>query len=375
MSDMNILLIAGTRPNFIKLAPLYHRLKHENWCNIKICHTGQHYDKNMSDVFWEYLELPNPDFSLGIGGGSVPEVIGNTTVALSKLMQEHKPSFDLVIVFGDVNATVSGAITAAQLGIPVMHVEAGLRSFDRTMPEEINRIITDHISNFLMVSEASGLTHLKNEGVDDSKVFFVGNIMIETLINTREKWEKTSLPSQVNEIIRNKYIVCTFHRPENVDFPEQLEVVVKKLLSMADWMPLIFPIHPRTKSRLEAAGLLHKLEENKNIVLLPPLGYFEFLNLVSRSEIVITDSGGIQEETSFLMKPCVTIRKNTERPISITEGSNMLMDLHNENFIDDIKSHLLKLETSTLMPIKFWDNEVSERIVDVIKSIKCKKVQ
>jgi UDP-N-acetylglucosamine 2-epimerase (non-hydrolysing) len=363
---LKILLIAGTRPNFIKLAPLFHQLKKQHWCEIKICHTGQHYDKNMSDIFWEYLELPNPDYSLGIGGGSVPEVIGNTTIALSKLISSENPKLDLVIVFGDVNATVSGAITAAQLGTPVMHVEAGLRSFDRTMPEEINRVITDHISDFLMVSEKSGLEHLKKEGIEDSKVFFVGNIMIETLIKTKEKWYSIALPSELNKLEDDKYIVCTFHRPENVDFESQLKVVVDKILALSNWMTVVFPLHPRTKSRLENWGLMEHLENNRNIILLPPLGYFEFLKLVSKSRLVVTDSGGIQEETSFLYKACITIRKNTERPVTITEGTNILMDLHHEHLLEEIHKHLDNLNSTVLKPIKYWDDHVSERIVNVI---------
>jgi UDP-N-acetylglucosamine 2-epimerase (non-hydrolysing) len=373
MSKLNILMIAGTRPNFIKLAPLYHRLKKENDIDIKICHTGQHYDKNMSDVFWEYLELPEPNYALGIGGGTVPEVIGNTTVALAKLMQEAAPTYDLVIVFGDVNATVSGAITATQLGIPVMHVEAGLRSFDRSMPEEINRVITDHISEYLMVSEFSGLEHLQKEGIESSKIHFVGNIMIETLINTRSKWESVALPDEVKDFISNPFAVCTFHRPENVDVPSQLEIVARRLLSLSTWMPVVFPVHPRTKARLEKSGLYQLLVENQNIKLLPPLGYFEFLSLVSKSAIVITDSGGIQEETAFLGKPCVTIRKNTERPITITEGTNILMDLHNEDFLSFVQTHQDNLKKAHLNPIKFWDNKVSDRILDVIKQCRVKK--
>ena len=361
-----ILLIAGTRPNFIKLAPLFHQLKKQNWCEIKICHTGQHYDKNMSDIFWEYLDLPNPDYALGVGGGTVPEVIGNTTIALSKLISSENPKFNLVIVFGDVNATVSGAITASQLGVPVMHVEAGLRSFDRTMPEEINRIITDHISNYLMVSENSGLEHLKKEGIDDSKVFFVGNIMIETLIKTKAKWSSIALPAELNDLEDDKYIVCTFHRPENVDFESQLKIVVDRLNLLSNWMKVVFPLHPRTKSRLETWGLLEQLENNKNIILLPPLGYFEFLKLVSKSRLVVTDSGGIQEETSFLNKACITIRKNTERPVTITEGTNILMDLHNEHLLEEINKHLDNLSSTVLEPIKYWDESVSDRIVEVI---------
>jgi UDP-N-acetylglucosamine 2-epimerase (non-hydrolysing) len=365
MSKLDILLIAGTRPNFIKLAPLYHQLSKADWCNIKVCHTGQHYDRNMSDVFWEYLQIPEPDYSLGISGGNVPDIIGNTMVAISKLLIEN--NFGLVIVFGDVNATAAGAIAATQLGIDVMHVEAGLRSFDRTMPEEVNRVITDHICKYLMVSEPSGLVNLKNEGISDEKVHFIGNIMMESLINTRPRWEVVELPEAVQPILDKEFVMSTFHRPENVDFEDQLKVVVKRLESLASKMPVVFPVHPRTKARLEKWNMFDQLTQNDQIILLPPLGYFEFINLISKSALVVTDSGGIQEETTYLQKPCVTIRKNTERPVTITEGTNVLMDLHDVDFMNKVEAHLTALQSKTLNPIDCWDNQVSSRIAEVIK--------
>jgi UDP-N-acetylglucosamine 2-epimerase (non-hydrolysing) len=365
MSSFSILLVAGTRPNFIKLAPLFHTLNQQDWCAVSICHTGQHYDKNMSDIFWEYLELPSPKFSLGIRAGSVPEAIGATTVAIAKVLQENH--FDLVVVFGDVNGTVAGAIAAVQLGIKVMHVEAGLRSFDRSMPEEVNRVITDHISNFLMVSEPSGMINLEKEGIDNEMVHFVGNIMIESLINFRPRWESIALPDILRLVVDANFIVATFHRPENVDCKENLSLVVNRLLELSQTMPIVFPIHPRAKAQLELFGLFELLSENNRIILLPPLGYFEFIKLVSLATLVATDSGGIQEETTFLGKACVTLRKNTERPITISQGTNLLLDLNQHDFVDVIKEHIIFICKKKLEPVMYWDNRVSHRIAKLIK--------
>lgn len=371
MSKLNVLLIAGTRPNFIKIAPLYHTLKEKDWCSLKICHTGQHYDKNMSDVFWDYLQLPQPDYALGISGGTVPDIIGNTMVAITKLLHEVTPGFDLVVVFGDVNATVAGAISATQLGIPVMHVEAGLRSFDREMPEEVNRVITDHISEFLMVSEPSGLKNLKTEGIAEGKVHFVGNIMMESLINTQPRWEKVQLPTSIQDLVAEErdFTLCTFHRPENVDTESALKKVAERITQLAQRMPVVFPVHPRTKARLEKWNLFEQLASNEQVFLLPPLGYFEFIKLIATSTIVVTDSGGIQEETTYLEKPCVTIRKNTERPVTLTQGTNILMDLYDGSFLDKVQQHLNRLRTEKRQPIEFWDNQVSERIASVIAQL------
>ena len=315
-----ILLIAGTRPNFIKLAPLYHRIKSEApEIQPLICHTGQHFDFNMSDIFWQNLELPSPDFQLNIKGNGVVDTIGKTLLGINEIIgQQH---FDLVIVFGDVNATAAGAIAGAQSRIPVMHVEAGLRSFDRDMPEEINRVITDHVSDYLMVSEPSGLKNLKQEGFPDSRVIMIGNIMIECLIRTKKHWEAIKLGKGIQLFYDRKPVVATFHRPENVDNPVTLQRMIDILQGLSARHSVVFPVHPRTKSRLEQYKLMEQIENNANILLTEPLSYFEFLKLVSNARLVITDSGGVQEETSFLNIPCITFRKNTERPVTVELGT------------------------------------------------------
>lgn len=362
-----ILMIAGTRPNFIKLAPLYHRLVSEaSDCRPFICHTGQHFDFNMSDIFWQNLQLPAPDFQLNIKGNGVADTIGKTILGINEIIQGH--AFDLVIVFGDVNATVAGAIVGAQTRIPVMHVEAGLRSFDREMPEEINRVITDHISDFLMVSEPSGIKNLHREGFPDNKVVMVGNIMIECLLRTRQYWDEIDLEEPINSMYRKKPVIATFHRPENVDLPNNLQRIVDILLAMAKDHVVVFPIHPRTRQRLEQTNLFNLIQSNPNILATGPLSYFEFLKLVSNASVVITDSGGIQEETSFLNIPCVTFRKNTERPVTVDIGTNLLLSIHAEDYYDRIKQHIEAIKQRPASSIPLWDGEVSRRIVHFIKS-------
>jgi UDP-N-acetylglucosamine 2-epimerase (non-hydrolysing) len=357
-----VLLIAGTRPNFIKLAPLYHRIKSEaRDIQPLICHTGQHFDFNMSDIFWQNLELPSPDFQLNIKGSGVVDTIGKTILGINDIICQHH--FDLVIVFGDVNATAAGAIAAAQSRIPVMHVEAGLRSFDRDMPEEINRVITDHISDYLMISEASGVRNLKHEGIPDYKVCLIGNIMIECLLRTKKHWETIQLSKEIQSFHDHKPVVATFHRPENVDNKETLERIVHILRSFSEDQRVVFPVHPRTKMRLEQYRFLETLRSNPNILITEPLSYFEFLKLVSNASLVITDSGGVQEETSFLNIPCVTFRKNTERPVTVELGTNLMMDIQDLDFRSRIENHISGLSKRMKSLIPLWDDQVSQRIV------------
>jgi UDP-N-acetylglucosamine 2-epimerase (non-hydrolysing) len=363
----NVLLIAGTRPNFIKLAPLYHRfISDAREIKPYICHTGQHFDYNMSDVFWQNLQLPSPDFQLNIKGNGVVDTIGKTILGINELIQQNK--FDLIIVFGDVNATAAGAIAGSQSRIPVMHVEAGLRSFDRDMPEEINRVITDHISDYLMISEPSGVKNLEKEGFAPEKVTMVGNIMIECLLMTRKLWEATPLQDDVQQFFGRKPVVATFHRPENVDNPETLQRIVTILQSFSKTEPVVFPVHPRTKSKLIQSGLLGQLEKDPNILLTEPLSYFEFLRLVANARLVITDSGGVQEETSFLNIPCVTFRKNTERPVTVSMGTNILLSIHDGDFLKKIVDHKHTIEQRAPVAIPMWDDKVSGRIIEVVKS-------
>ncbi len=365
-----ILLVAGTRPNFIKLAPLYHRLQNEGG-DIKtyICHTGQHFDYNMSDIFWKNLELPLPDYQLNIKGNGVVDTIGKTILGINEIIQNNR--FDLMIVFGDVNATSSAAIVGVQSRIPVMHVEAGLRSFDRNMPEEVNRVITDHISDYLMVSEPSGIKNLLQEGFDNKKIIMVGNIMIECLLQTKQHWQTIALSKEVEIFYKQRPVVATFHRPENVDNKESLQRIVDIILGFSAKQLVIFPIHPRTHAKLEGYSLFEQLKLQHQILLTKPLSYFEFLKLISNARLVITDSGGIQEETSFLNIPCVTFRKNTERPVTVELGTNMMMDIWDKNFYDKIQQHILNHTTRISVKIPLWDESVSRRIVDfIIKTFK-----
>lgn len=362
-----ILLIAGTRPNFIKLAPLYHRIKSEaNNIQPFICHTGQHFDFNMSDVFWQNLELPVPDYQLNIKGNGVSDTIGKTIIGINEVIIKY--SFDLMIVFGDVNATAAGAIVGAQSQIPVMHVEAGLRSFDRTMPEEINRIITDHISDHLMVSEASGIQNLQKEGISD-KAIFIGNIMIESLLLYEKKWKNVLLSKDIEKIYHTRPIITTFHRPENVDNSKSLERIVEIILSFAEERNVIFPVHPRTMQKLRLTNLLHKLQNTSNLLLTEPLSYFEFLKLMSNANLVVTDSGGVQEETSFLNIPCITFRNNTERPVTVELGTNLMMSIWEDNFFQQIMGHIKFINSRNKISIPLWDNEVSERILQYINTL------
>lgn len=361
---IKILLIVGTRPNFVKLAPLFHRLRDAGRFGLTVCHTGQHFDTNMSDAFWSCLELPRPDFDLKVNGTSAVSAIGKTIVAVSKILEQNR--FDLAIVFGDVNATLAGAIASVQSGIKLMHVEAGLRSFDRRMPEEINRLMTDQISDFLMVSEESGLENLRREGVDDRRIFFVGNIMIECLLKTQAKWRTIRLSSQLQDVMGEKFVLATFHRPENVDGAENRQQIIEILKGVSERYRVVFPVHPRTKRKL-CENMTHSaLAGNKRILQLEPLGYFEFIKLLSQATCVMTDSGGVQEEAAFLKKPCVTFRNNTERPVTILRGTNKLLSLANPHFLEEIDRHVGAIHRMDLQPIPLWDEHVSQRIVDVI---------
>lgn len=370
-----ILLVAGTRPNFIKLAPLYHRIKSEAaGIHPYICHTGQHFDFNMSDIFWQNLELPTPDFQLNIKGSGVVDTIGKTILGINEVVQQH--TFDLVIVFGDVNATAAGAIVGAQSRIPVMHVEAGLRSFDREMPEEVNRVITDHISDYLMVSEPSGIKNLQREGFPESKVRLVGNIMIECLLRTKKNWEGLALDKEIQAFYDRKPIIATFHRPENVDNPATLQRIIDILRNFSTHQPVVFPVHPRTKARFIENDLFDTLKNDPEILITDPLSYFQFLKLVSNASLVITDSGGVQEETSFLNIPCVTFRKNTERPVTVELGTNIMMNIFDKDYFDRIKQHTGRLQSAAPVKIPLWDDQVSSRILDSIGSaLKKGKIQ
>lgn len=319
----SIHLIAAARPNFMKIAPLFHELARESWCDVQVVHTGQHYDPNMSDTFFRDLGLPQPDVNLGIGSGSHAEQTAGVMMAYEKLCISHRP--DWVVVVGDVNSTVACTLAAKKLHIPVAHLEAGLRSFDRSMPEEINRIVTDSVADLLWTPSPDADENLLREGIPQEKIVRVGNMMIDALELVRSKIEAARIAAKFG-LEQRRYGVVTIHRPVNVDSEQNLAVIVDGLVELAAELPLVFPIHPRTRARLSSTGLMMRLEQG-GIRTLAPQGYVDFMSLLADSALAVTDSGGIQEETTYLGIPCVTLRENTERPITITEGTNRLSSI------------------------------------------------
>lgn len=359
---MLIHIIAAARPNFMKIAPLYHALKNERWCRVKIVHTGQHYDSNMSDSFFQDLMLPDPDIHLGIGSGSHAFQTGKTMMAYEDILFKEAP--DLVIVVGDVNATMAVTIAATKLGIKVAHLEAGLRSFDRTMPEEINRLVTDSLADILWTPSEDADENLINEGVGKEKIVRVGNIMIDSLELLRETIENSAYHMELN-LTKRQFGVVTLHRPANVDQFETLEKLCNILIRISKKIKLVFPIHPRTKKFLSQYDLLDKLKTEDGLITIDPLSYIQFMNLVFNSKLVITDSGGIQEETTYLEIPCFTLRPNTERPVTVDIGTNQLCGIHNVE--DRIFKMLSNGKQQSRIP-ELWDGKVANRISEYIKS-------
>lgn len=349
-------LVAAARPNFMKIAPLYHCLRRESWCSPRIVHTGQHYDVNMSDAFFSDLQMPQPHVHLGIGSGSHAQQTGNVMIAYEKVCLESRP--DWIVVVGDVNSTLACALVGAKLLIPVAHLEAGLRSGDRTMPEEINRIATDAIVDVLWTPSADADEHLTKAGVPAEKIERVGNIMIDSFELMRPKIMQAGMATKFG-LRPQGYIVVTLHRPSNVDRRAQLTHIVDQLIAASRRLPLLFPVHPRTLRRLEEFDLRSKLSECEQIRIVEPLSYIEFMSLVVDCRLAITDSGGIQEETSYLGIPCLTLRDNTERPITITAGTNRLVKP------DDLARQISQsLKAGTRRPvIDLWDGKTAERVV------------
>jgi UDP-N-acetylglucosamine 2-epimerase (non-hydrolysing) len=322
MTQPTIHLIAAARPNFMKVAPLYHALVRSNWCTVKIVHTGQHYDANMSDAFFRDLRLPEPAHHLEVGSGSHAEQTGRTMIAYEAVCLRERP--DAVIVVGDVNATAACAMVGTKLWIPVIHLEAGLRSRDRSMPEEINRLVTDAIADLLWTPSPDGDENLRAEGVPAHKIDRIGNIMIDSFEMLRGSVEASDARRRLG-LEGQRYGVVTLHRPSNVDQREKLTELVEVLTAVAAELRIVFAVHPRTRKRLGDFGLLGAIEGNPRITATEPLSYIEFMNLVSGCTIAITDSGGVQEESTYLGIPCATLRENTERPVTVSEGSNRLV--------------------------------------------------
>jgi len=314
-------LIAAARPNMMKVAPLYHALVAEPWCRPLVVHTGQHYDANMSDAFFRDLSLPEPAFHLEIGSGTHAEQTGKTMIAYEGVCRKARP--EAIVVVGDVNATAACAMVGAKLWIPVVHLEAGLRSRDRRMPEEINRLVTDAIADLLWTPSKDADANLLAEGVPAERIDCIGNIMIDSFEMLRARIEASDTAARLK--LSGSYAVVTLHRPSNVDEPEKLTELVEALLAIARELTVVFAVHPRTRKRLQDFALQERLAGSPAIRLTEPLSYIEFMSLVMRSSIAITDSGGVQEETTYLGIPCATLRENTERPVTITEGTNRLI--------------------------------------------------
>jgi UDP-N-acetylglucosamine 2-epimerase (non-hydrolysing) len=352
---MKVLNVVGARPNFMKIAPIVEEMKKVSGLNGILVHTGQHYSEGMSDVFFRELGIPLPDVHLGVGSGSHAEQTARIMVEFEKVCVQEKP--DLVLVVGDVNSTMACTLVASKLHIPVAHVEAGLRSFDRTMPEEINRVVTDALSSVLFTTSHDADANLKREGVDGSRIFFVGNVMIDTLLKHRQKAD--ALPMQKPK----RYALVTLHRAANVDNVDVLKPIIEALNEISKNVPVLFPIHPRTAKSIHEFGIVMN-----GIRTMEPLGYLEFLNLEASATVVLTDSGGLQEETTILGVPCLTLRNNTERPVTITHGTNTMVGTDKGRILDAFR-RIINGDWLPSGPPELWDGHAAERIVRIIRDI------
>jgi UDP-N-acetylglucosamine 2-epimerase (non-hydrolysing) len=357
---MHITCIVGARPNFIKLAALVEEFRRRPGFAVRLVHTGQHFSPEMSDAFFADLELPQPDVNLGIGGGSQTAQAAAMMIALEAEFLAHRP--DVLVVVGDVTSTLAAALVAVRSGIPIAHVEAGLRSFDRAMPEEINRVLTDAISDLLFITESGARRNLLAEGINGEKIHFVGNVMIDTLLRFRRKAALSDVLDRLGLTPRG-YVVATLHRPSNVDSPERLRELIGVFAELAETVPFVFPIHPRTRARIEDARI-----PTGRLLLTPPLGYLDFLRLLSDARLVMTDSGGIQEETTILRVPCLTLRENTERPVTITHGTNRLAGTRADAVLAAARSALSGGEETPDSAPELWDGNAGRRIADVLES-------
>jgi len=357
-----IIYIVGARPNFMKIAPLIEEAKKCKTIKSVLVHTGQHYDFEMSQVFFKELNIPKPDYNLGVGSGSHAWQTAKIMEKLEPIILKEKP--DLVIVVGDVNSTLAGALTAAKLHVPIAHIEAGLRSFDISMPEEINRRLTDQISNYLFVTEPSGVKNLLNEGISKKKIYFVGNVMIDTLKKSKAKNEKSKILKRLG-LERKKYAVLTLHRPSNVDKKATLLNLFSVFKEIQNQIKIIYPIHPRTKKQIKKFNLKNYLKQMNNFFLISPLSYIDMIKLVKESKFLMTDSGGLQEESTFLRIPCLTLRENTERPITIEKGTNTLCGNEKKIILQAVNKILAGKGEKGQIP-KLWDGKASQRIIRIL---------
>ena len=359
MSAIRLILVAGARPNFMKLAPLMKALRNDaGFCPVLV-HTGQHYDERMSGQFFRELDLPIPNYNLEVGSGSHAQQTAEIMKRFEPVFLQEHP--DAVVVVGDVNSTMACALVAKKLQGAVVHIEAGLRSFDRSMPEEINRIVTDAISDLLLVSEQSGRRNLLAEGIADDKIHFVGNLMIDSLRQHLQQAQRSQILTTLG-IGQQRYAVLTMHRPANVDNPRQFADLAAALGSISESLPIYFPVHPRTRERLQNNGI----PLNTHIHLIEPLGYLDFLCLMSKSAAVFTDSGGIQEESTVLGVPCLTLRNNTERPATVDEGTNLIAGTSQSSILQ-AWDRMRQQQKSGRIP-KYWDGQAAARCLEVLRS-------
>ena len=364
---IRILNIVGARPNFMKVAPIQRLMeKNRDTFDPVLIHTGQHYDERMSQFFFNDLGLPEPDVFLGVGSGSHAEQTARIMIEFEKVCLQYKP--DLVLVVGDVNSTAACSLVASKLWIPVAHVEAGLRSFDRQMPEEINRLVTDALSDYLFIHEKSGEENLLKEGVDKSKIHFVGNCMIDSLIRLMEKAEQSDIMQKMN-LKKQGFVLVTLHRPSNVDDKENFIPIITALKKIQEQLPVIFPIHPRTRKNIETFGMEKEVSSLKNLYLTEPLGYFDFIKLQKYCKFVLTDSGGLQEESTYMGIPCLTVRENTERPVTVTLGTNEIVGTDTGKIIDSADKIMSgNWKKGEIPPL--WDGKAAERIVRILSQHK-----
>lgn len=357
--------MVGARPNFMKVAPILRELKKYPACQSILVHTGQHYDAKMSDVFFRDLQIPEPDIFLNVGSGSHAKQTADIMTGFEQVLLKENP--DLVIVVGDVNSTLACSVTASKMHVKVAHVEAGLRSFDRKMPEEINRLVTDALSDYLFTTEKSGDENLLKEGKKPEQIFFTGNVMIDSLVFSRKRMQESVIVSRLN-LIPQSYVVVTLHRPSNVDNPDSLEKVLRILDHLQQKIPVVFPIHPRSLKMIEKFGYLQKVESMRQLKLTEPIGYIDFLSLMSQAKAVVSDSGGLQEESTFLGIPCLTMRENTERPVTIETGTNTLVGLDENKISVCVDSILNGTYKKGRIP-ELWDGQTAVRIVTILNKL------
>lgn len=359
---IRIINIVGARPNFVKIAPLMDAFRAHSHIHPLLVHTGQHYDETMSDLFFRQLGIPRSDLNLGVGSSSHAAQTADIMRAFEPVVLREKP--DAVVVVGDVNSTIACGLVAVKLDVKLAHVEAGLRNFDRTMPEEVNRVLTDTISDFLFCTEQSGVDNLKREAVPENKIFLVGNVMIDTLMKHKAKADESKILEQLH-LTKGRYAVLTLHRPANVDDEAVFGGILDALDDIQRDMPIVFPIHPRTRKNLDGSALGSRVKAMAGLRLMDPLGYLDFLRLMSDARLVLTDSGGIQEETTILKVPCLTLRENTERPVTVECGANQVVGRDPARILAGYRTIVSGARSEIRTP-PLWDGHAAERIAEIL---------